>query len=113
MLPPNKNYQVSRPFRDPDLGHSLDQPNHVNPTEPRNFDEWVIVNMKNEMCKEVEISKVREVKCALAQPKQVVKEDDLNTISLKEFKKASEEPVLPAIQCTFYSSVNIFTGMCI
>ena len=51
------------------LGHSLDYPNHVNPTEPRNFDEWVIVNMKNEMCKEVEISKVREVKCTLAQPK--------------------------------------------
>ena len=69
MLPPNKNYQVSIPFRDPGLGHSLDYPNHVNPMEPRNFDEWVIVNMKNEMCKEMEISKVREVKCALAQPK--------------------------------------------
>ena len=69
MLPPNKNYQVSSPFRDPGLGHSLDYPNHVYPTEPSNFDEWVIVNMKNEMCKEVEISKVREVKCALAQPK--------------------------------------------
>lgn len=69
MLPPNKNYQVSGPFRDPGLGHSLDYPNHVNPMEPRNFDDWVIVSMKNEMCKEVEISKVREVKCALAQPK--------------------------------------------
>ena len=34
----------------------------------------------------------------------MVKEDDLNTIGLNGFKKPSDkEPILPAIQCTFYS----------
>ena len=60
----------------------------------------------------VEMPNVNEVKCALSQPKEASKEEDLNTISPKESKMASnKEPISLAIRCASNSFVNRSIGM--
>jgi hypothetical protein len=73
----------------PCLRHSLDCTNHVNPREHRNSGERVIINIKVETPKEIETSKVSEVKSALSQLKEATKEENQNARSPKESKKAS------------------------